>query len=71
MYVCICAGLTEKDLKDAISDGHNTMDKLMYATGASLGCSTCRYDVERIVISMNECKNHFFVKLDIPVIKDF
>ncbi len=71
MFVCICAGLTEEDLKKAIADGHNTLTKLMYETGASLGCSMCLSDVERIVIEANKCGYHVFTKLDIPLIKDF
>jgi bacterioferritin-associated ferredoxin len=51
MFVCICAGLTEEDLKKAVADGYNTLTKLMYETG----CSMCLSDVERIVIEANKC----------------
>lgn len=52
----MCAGLTEEDLKEAINAGFNTLTKLMYETGASLGCSTCQEDVEQILIETNRCK---------------
>lgn len=71
MFVCICAGMTESDLKQSIAEGNNTLTKLMYATGASLGCSTCRVDVERIVIEANKCGYQLGLKLEIDVIKPF
>lgn len=71
MYVCICAGLTEDDLKEEIKKGNNTLTKLMYETGASLGCAQCRADVERIVIEQNKCSYGRTVQLSIPIIKSF
>lgn len=71
MFVCLCAGLTENDLKEAIANGHKTLDDLMYATGASLGCSMCRQDVEKLVIEANKCGYQVSEKLEIAVIKPF
>lgn len=53
MYVCLCVGLTEQELKDAIDRGDNTMDLLMEEHGIALGCSICKDEVERILKENN------------------
>jgi bacterioferritin-associated ferredoxin len=47
----MCAGLSENDIKKAIEDGYDTIDKLKYETGAALGCAVCQKNVEEIIIN--------------------
>ena len=49
MYVCLCVGLTEKEIKDAIDQGNATLDLLMEEHGVALGCSICKEDIEKIL----------------------
>lgn len=72
MFICSCAAVTDSELKEAIRKGHNTLEALMFETGASLGCSMCREDVERILIETNQCGySAGFMNLSIEVIKPF
>ena len=56
MYICICVGVTESDIKGHIQDGLSTVTDLMYETGVALGCGMCRPDIERIVMHEKACK---------------
>ena len=71
MYVCICRGVTDTELKEAIANGHNTLDSLIEATDVMLGCTTCQPDIERLLMEANECSYQPIINLDIPVIKAF
>ena len=55
MYICICVGMTESDIKGHIDNGFSTVSDLMYETGVTLGCGMCRLDVERIVMHEKAC----------------
>ena len=73
MVICICANYTESEIRGVIQRGYRTMEDLMYETGVALGCGMCRLDVERILISENECQYRESIpsNLDIAVIKPF
>jgi bacterioferritin-associated ferredoxin len=45
MYVCICHGVTERELRDAIADGAHTEESVGVRCGAGTSCGTC---LERI-----------------------
>jgi bacterioferritin-associated ferredoxin len=47
MYVCICAAVTEFELRTCIEDGARTAEEIGDACGAGTGCGTCldRVDV--------------------------
>lgn len=45
MYVCICMGVTEKDIRDAVSAGLSSPTEIMDHTGAGSRCGTCRSTV--------------------------
>ena len=42
MYVCICAGVTEDQIKAAAEDGVCSMRELSRETGVATGCGQCR-----------------------------
>lgn len=71
MYICICVGITDVEIRKAIDDGHDTLDKLMYETGAGLGCGTCRSTLEDIINEYDTGGYRDLLNLDIPVIKSF
>lgn len=49
MYVCLCLGVTDHDLRETIADGATSPEEVMYCTGAGTCCGTCRATVAAIV----------------------
>ena len=41
MIVCLCEGLTDRDLRYAIEQGADTVDRLKNSCGAGEGCGSC------------------------------
>ncbi len=41
MYVCICHGITDKDIQKAARKGVSSIDQLAAETGATTGCGSC------------------------------
>jgi len=41
MYVCICAAVTDDEVRASIRDGARTVDDVGDACGAGTGCGTC------------------------------
>lgn len=41
MYVCICHGITDKDIQKAARSGINSINQLAAETGATTGCGSC------------------------------
>lgn len=49
MYVCLCEGVSEKDIKEAICNGHNTMKKLQNKLGVGTQCGKCGLHTKAIL----------------------
>ncbi|MEM7179346.1 MAG: (2Fe-2S)-binding protein [Spirochaetota bacterium] len=47
--VCLCRAVTEKDIVQAIHEGHDTLAKLAFKTNATTGCGTCSASVQNIL----------------------
>ena len=41
MYVCICNGITERDIQKAAADGATTLQDLCRELGIASGCGKC------------------------------
>lgn len=41
MYVCICTGITDKDIRDAARAGAHDLNQLSAATGCNTVCGSC------------------------------
>lgn len=41
MYVCICNGVTERDIRDAAQAGCRSVPELTMRTGAGANCGSC------------------------------
>jgi bacterioferritin-associated ferredoxin len=41
MYVCVCNGVTDRDIRRAAADGCRDLSELSMRTGAGLTCGTC------------------------------
>jgi len=41
MYVCVCNGVTERDIRQAVADGCATLADLSMRTGCGMTCGSC------------------------------
>ena len=41
MYVCLCHGLTEKQIKNALEESDNSLRNLQLKCGAGTDCGSC------------------------------
>jgi bacterioferritin-associated ferredoxin len=51
MYVCICAAVTEAELRSCISAGADTVEDVGDACGAGTGCGTCLDQVDTFLLA--------------------
>jgi bacterioferritin-associated ferredoxin len=49
MYVCICHGITDKDIQKAARSGVTNIHQLATETGATTGCGSCLEMAEDIL----------------------
>lgn len=47
MYVCVCAAVTERDVRAAVADGARTLSDLRERLGVTTGCGGCAESVSR------------------------
>jgi|TARA_R110000851_G_scaffold183883_1_gene333287 bacterioferritin-associated ferredoxin len=48
MIICICNGISDKDIKHIVAQGCNDIDALCNECGIADKCKICRKDVERV-----------------------
>ena len=53
MFICICNGVTEKQIHDAVCDGASCLSDLSSQLGVGAGCGTCRAFAAEV---LNEAK---------------
>lgn len=41
MYVCVCNGVTEQQIRDAVRAGASTVSELSTQVGVAAGCGCC------------------------------
>jgi len=49
MYVCLCMGVTDREIKDAVRDGACSVPEVMECTGAGTQCGSCRPSIHEVV----------------------
>jgi bacterioferritin-associated ferredoxin len=49
VIVCLCEGLSERVIEQAVRDGATTVRAVARSTGAGTGCGSCVCDVRRIL----------------------
>jgi len=62
MFVCLCNGITDRDILCAISRGVDTMDKLANELSVTTICGSCREEIEEI-LQKTERKSDNFLKI--------
>jgi bacterioferritin-associated ferredoxin len=54
MYVCLCNGVTDRDILQAIEAGASSAEEVAHCTGAGTRCGSCVRAVAAIVEGANE-----------------
>ena len=49
MYVCICKGITDREIRQAVDDGADSFKKVRNALGVSTQCGKCACMAKEIV----------------------
>ena len=68
MYVCICHGVTEKDIQKAAKEGASSLQDIKQMTGCATGCGTCADSAIELLQAHNHKKTPDFLKVLQPVI---
>ncbi len=50
MYICICNGVTDRDIRRAVSEGANSLDALRDELGVASCCGTCACAAEALML---------------------
>lgn len=49
MYVCLCVGVSDREIQRTIREGACTVEEVMYCTSAGTRCGNCVPTIEAIV----------------------
>lgn len=49
MYVCLCRGITDKQVRDAAQSGHQSVEDMREALGIASQCGQCSGLVEELI----------------------
>lgn len=61
MYVCLCKGITDSQIKDAIYNGATSVNQLRKQLGVASQCGKCTSMTKQIVqdtLSLTNASNH-------------
>jgi len=54
MYVCLCSGVTDQQIRDAIQSGHSDLKTLRKKLGVANSCGMCIPDAREILSAESE-----------------
>lgn len=49
MYVCLCNGITENQIREAIRDGADSLLKLRFELGVASCCGRCTESAQQVI----------------------
>jgi len=49
MYVCICNAVTDKDIKCAVKQGHDTYEKICCQLNVASCCGRCQWVAREVI----------------------
>ena len=58
MYVCLCVGVTNRAVADAVAAGASTSKQVAAACGAGSECGRCRRTVRAIIEASRAAAEH-------------
>ena len=50
MYICLCHGVNETTLREAVKDGARTYRELSFQTGCGTQCGSCQSQVQALLV---------------------
>ena len=53
MYVCLCQAVKDAEIKDAVRDGHASLEALADKLGVGTGCGCCREYTEALIETLS------------------
>ncbi len=51
MYVCLCKGITDSDIKQAVEDGATSFKEVRDSLGVATNCGSCACAAKKLVKS--------------------
>jgi bacterioferritin-associated ferredoxin len=57
MYICICHGVTDRQIHAAVSEGAATLEDVSFALGVGSGCGCCRESAQQEIERCRSCPN--------------
>lgn len=54
MYVCICKGITDRDIRSAVARGVDTVSALKRETGCCGQCGKCAWHAREVIEAVRE-----------------
>lgn len=51
MYVCLCNGITERQIKNAVEKGDSNLSSVKHRLGVSNQCGSCANMAESIILN--------------------
>lgn len=55
MYVCLCEGVTDRQIREAVQDGASSMRKLRQQLGVASNCGRCACHAKQL---LDEARTH-------------
>jgi bacterioferritin-associated ferredoxin len=49
VFICVCNGVTEKQIRDAVSSGTSDLAQLQARLGVGAGCGTCAGFAQQVI----------------------
>lgn len=49
MYVCLCQAVKDAEIRDAVADGHASLDAIADKLGVGTGCGCCLEYAEALI----------------------
>ncbi|WP_437958989.1 (2Fe-2S)-binding protein [Sorangium sp. So ce119] len=49
MYVCLCMGVCDREIREAMNEGACSVSEVMECTGAGTRCGSCRPTIAKLV----------------------
>lgn len=49
MYICLCKGVTENQIRDAVCEGAANLHDLRHTLGVASGCGRCAEFAEQVI----------------------
>jgi len=67
MYVCICNAVTERRIRELVSEGYHTLNEIQALTGCADSCGSCREHAESVIAAARSRPSLPVHSLDLPL----